>query len=197
MPENMSEERKKLIRSLGAELLLTPAELSIGGAVDKVNEIAQASKNVFVPQQFQNPNNPKIHYDTTASELWKQTDGKIECFVAGIGSGGTLQGVGTFLKEQNPEIKIIAVEPKNVSALLGHEPGLHQIQGIGDGFIPDVLDVSLVDDIIEVSDDDAIETTRNLGRDHGLMVGISSGANVWAARRTAEKIQWYCKYSTA
>ncbi|MFI4910875.1 MAG: cysteine synthase A [Sedimentisphaeraceae bacterium JB056] len=187
MPENMSEERKKLIRSLGAELLLTPAELSIGGAVDKVNEIAQASKNVFVPQQFQNPNNPKIHYDTTASELWKQTDGKIECFVAGIGSGGTLQGVGTFLKEQNPEIKIIAVEPKNVSALLGHEPGLHQIQGIGDGFIPDVLDVSIVDDIIEVSDDDAIETTRNLGRDHGLMVGISSGANVWAARRTAEK----------
>jgi cysteine synthase A len=187
MPENMSEERKKLIRSLGAELLLTPAELSIGGSVDKVKEIAEADENVFVPQQFQNPNNPRIHYETTAAELWKQTDGLIECFVAGIGSGGTLQGVGTFLKEKNPDIKIIAVEPKNVSALLGHEPGLHQIQGIGDGFIPDVLDVNVVDEIVEVTDEDAIETTRRLGRDHGLMVGISSGANVWATEMAAAK----------
>jgi cysteine synthase A len=187
MPENMSEERKKLIRSLGAELLLTPASLSIGGAVDKVAEIAAREKNVFVPQQFQNPNNPRIHYETTAKELWEQTEGKIDCFVAGIGSGGTLQGVGKFLKEQNPQIKIVAVEPKNVSALLGHEPGLHQIQGIGDGFIPDVLDVSLVDEIVEVTDRDAIETTRMLASNQGLMVGISSGANVWAARRMANK----------
>jgi cysteine synthase A len=187
MPENMSEERKKLIRSLGAELLLTPANLSIGGAVDKVAEIAASEKNVFVPQQFQNPNNPRIHYETTAKELWEQSEGKIGCFVAGIGSGGTLQGVGKFLKEQNPQIKIVAVEPKNVSALLGHEPGLHQIQGIGDGFIPDVLDVTLVDEIVEVTDRDAIETTRMLASTHGLMVGISSGANVWAAKRMAEK----------
>jgi len=187
MPENMSEERKKLIRSLGAELILTPANLSIGGAVDKVNEIAAADKNVFVPQQFQNPENPKVHYDTTAKELWQQTEGKVDCFVAGIGSGGTLQGVGRFLKEHNPNVKIVAVEPKNVSALLGHEPGLHQIQGIGDGFIPDVLDVSIVDEIVEVTDDDAIETTRMLGTTHGLMVGISSGANVWAAMQIAAK----------
>ncbi len=189
MPENMSEERKKLIRSLGAELILTPANLSIGGAVDKVNELAAADKNVFVPQQFQNPENPKVHYDTTAKELWQQTKGKIDCFVAGIGSGGTLQGVGTFLKEHNPQVKIVAVEPKNVSALLGHEPGLHQIQGIGDGFIPDVLDVSIVDEIIEVTDDEAIETTRLLGTKYGLMVGISSGANVWAAMQVAAKYQ--------
>lgn len=185
MPENMSEERKKLIISLGAELILTPAKLSIGGAVAKVEEIAKSSENVYVPQQFKNLNNPRIHYETTAKELWKQTDGKVECFVAGVGSGGTLQGVGKFLKEQNSSIKIIAVEPKNVSALLGHEPGLHQIQGIGDGFIPDVLDVSLVDDVIEVTDEQAIATTRELGKDFGLMVGISSGANVWAARHVS------------
>lgn len=117
-----------------------------------------------------------------------QFSGDIACFVAGVGSGGTLQGVGKFLKEQNPKIKIVAVEPKNVSALLGHEPGLHQIQGIGDGFIPAVLDVSLVDEVVEVSDDDAIKTTRQLGRDYGLLVGISSGANIWAARKLSTKI---------
>ena len=185
MPENMSEERKKLIRALGAELLLTPASESIAGAVAAVEKIQAADNNIFVPQQFQNPDNPRVHYEQTAVELWRQTAGKIDCFVAGVGSGGTLQGVGKFLKEHKPDIRIFAVEPKNVSALLGHEPGLHQIQGIGDGFIPAVLDVSLVDDVIEVTDEDAIETTRQLGRDHGLLVGISSGANVWAARQIA------------
>ena len=124
----------------------------------------------------------------TAHELWRQMGGDIDCFVAGVGSGGTLQGVGTFLKEHNPDVKLVAVEPKNVSALLGHEPGLHQIQGIGDGFIPAVLDPSIVDEVIEVTDEDAIETTRQLSRDFGLLVGISSGANVWGARRMAEKI---------
>jgi len=185
MPENMSEERKKIIRALGAELLLTPASESIAGAVAAVEKIQAADNNIFVPQQFQNPDNPRVHYEQTAVELWRQTAGKIDCFVAGVGSGGTLQGVGKFLKEHKPDIRIFAVEPKNVSALLGHEPGLHQIQGIGDGFIPAVLDVSLVDDVIEVTDEDAIETTRQLGRDHGLLVGISSGANVWAARQIA------------
>ena len=185
MPENMSEERKKLIRSLGADLILTPAELSIGGSVDKVRELAENDPRVFVPQQFENRDNPRIHYEETAKELWRQMSGEIDCFVAGVGSGGTLQGIGSFLKEHRPGVRIVAVEPKNVSALLGHEPGLHQIQGIGDGFIPDILDTSLVDDIIEVTDEDAIETTRELGRNQGLLVGISSGANVWACRRMA------------
>jgi cysteine synthase len=186
MPENMSAERKKLIQALGAELVLTPAGASIGGAVEKVREIAAADERIFVPQQFENPDNPRIHYEETAHELWRQTSGNIDCFVAGVGSGGTLQGVGKFLKEHKPGVKLVAVEPKNVSALLGHEPGLHQIQGIGDGFIPDILDVSMVDEVVEVTDEDAIETTRQLGRDHGLLVGISSGANVWAARKIAE-----------
>jgi len=188
MPEGMSEERKKLIRALGAELVLTPDSESLPGAIAKVEQMAAMDARVFVPQQFENPENPRIHYEKTAQELWKQMDGKIDCFVAGVGSGGTLQGVGKFLKEQRADIKIVAVEPKNVAALLGHEPGLHQIQGIGDGFIPAVLDVSLVDEVLEVTDEDALETTRKLGRDFGLLVGISSGANVWAARQMANKI---------
>ena len=188
MPEGMSEERKKLIRALGAELVLTPDEESIPGAVKRVSEMAAEDPRIFVPQQFENPDNPRIHYEQTAVELWRQMSGDIACFVAGVGSGGTLQGIGSFLKEHKPDARIVAVEPKNVSALLGHEPGLHQIQGIGDGFIPKILDVSLVDEVIEVTDEDAIETTRELGRDFGLLVGISSGANVWAARRLAERI---------
>jgi cysteine synthase A len=189
MPEGMSEERKKLIRALGAELILTPDKESIAGAVQRVADIAAADPRVFVPQQFENPDNPRCHYEETAPELWRQMTGEIDCFVAGVGSGGTLQGVGRFLKEHKPDMKIVAVEPKNVSALLGHEPGLHQIQGIGDGFIPAVLDISLVDEVIEVTDEDAIEVTRQLGRDMGLLVGISSGANVWAARQVAKKFK--------
>ena len=188
MPEGMSEERKKLINALGGELVLTPDEEGLGGAVRKVEEMAAEDSRIFVPQQFENPENPRVHYEQTARELWRQMGGKIDCFVAGVGSGGTLQGVGKFLKEHKPNAKIIAVEPKNVSALLGHEPGLHQIQGIGDGFIPGVLDVSMVDDVVEVTDDDAIETTRQLSRDYGLLVGISSGANVWAARQLTKTI---------
>ncbi len=188
MPENMSAERKKLITALGADLILTPAEESIEGSVRRVAEIQASDPNVFVPQQFENPDNPRVHYEETAHELWRQMSGDIDCFVAGVGSGGTLQGVGQFLREHKPNVRIVAVEPKNVSALLGHEPGLHQIQGIGDGFIPAVLDTSLVDEVLEVTDEDAIETTRQLGRDHGLLVGISSGANVWAARQLAKGI---------
>jgi len=187
MPEGMSEERKKLIRGLGADLILTPDEEGIAGAVERTRAMAAEDPNVYVPQQFENPDNPRVHYEQTAVELWRQTGGEVDCFVAGVGSGGTLQGVGTFLKEHKPGVRIVAVEPKNVSALLGHEPGLHQIQGIGDGFVPAILDVSLVDEVVEVSDEDAIETTRQLGRDCGLLVGISSGANVWAARRLAEE----------
>jgi cysteine synthase len=187
MPEGMSEERKKIIRALDAELILTPDSESIGGAVSRVAQMAAADPRVFVPQQFENPNNPRCHYENTAAELWRQLDGRIDCFVAGVGSGGTLQGIGTFLKEHKPDVHIVAVEPKNVAALLGHEPGLHQIQGIGDGFVPAVLDVSLVDEVIEVTDEDAIGATRQLGRDLGLLVGISSGANVWAARQLARR----------
>jgi len=187
MPEGMSEERKKIIRALGADLILTPDELSIGGAVERVRQLAAEDPKVFVPQQFENPDNPRCHYEETASELWRQMTGQVDCFVAGVGSGGTLQGVGKYLRERRPGVRIVAVEPKNVSALLGHEPGLHQIQGIGDGFVPAVLDVSLVDEVIEVTDEDAIETTRGLGRDFGLLVGISSGANVWAARELARR----------
>jgi len=189
MPEGMSEERKKIIRALGADLVLTPDEESIDGAVQRVREIVDGDPRMFIPQQFENSDNPRCHYEGTARELWRQMGGEIDCFVAGVGSGGTLQGVGQFLKEHKPDIHIVAVEPKNVSALLGHEPGLHQIQGIGDGFVPAVLDISLVDEVIEVTDEDAIETTRQLGRDSGLLVGISSGANVWAARQLAGHLQ--------
>ncbi len=186
MPAGMSEERKKLIRALGAELVLTPDEEGIAGAVDAAESLAAEDPRVYMPQQFENPDNPRVHYQQTAPELWRQMGGDIDAFVAGVGSGGTLQGVGRYLREHKPDVLLAAVEPKNRSALLGHEPGLHQIQGIGDGFVPAVLDVSLVDEVVEVSDEDAIETTRRLGEEHGLLVGISSGANVWAARRIAE-----------
>ncbi|MBM3861162.1 MAG: cysteine synthase A [Verrucomicrobia bacterium] len=188
MPENMSIERRKLIQCLGADLILTPAKDSIEGAVQRVREIQAEDPRVFVPQQFENPDNPRVHYEETAHELWRQMNGDIACFVAGVGSGGTLQGIGKFLSEHKPSARIVAVEPKNVAALLGHEPGLHQIQGIGDGFVPAVLDVKIVHDVLEVTDEDAIETTRQLGRDFGLLVGISSGANVWAARQLAQRI---------
>ena len=186
MPQGMSEERKKIVRALGAEMILTPDEEGIDGAVSRVQEMAAADPRVFVPQQFENPDNPRCHYENTARELWRQMGGEIDCFVAGVGSGGTLQGVGEFLKQHKPGIHIVAVEPKGVAALLGHKPGPHQIQGIGDGFIPAVLDASLVDEVVEVTDEDAIETTRQLSRDLGFLVGISSGANVWAARQLAK-----------
>ncbi len=185
MPENMSEERKKIIAAFGAELVLTPAEESIEGCLQKVNKIRADNPLVFVPQQFENPDNPRIHYLTTGPEIWSDLQGKVDVFVSGLGSGGTLAGVGQFLKEKNPAAKIVAVEPKNVSALLGHEPGLHKIQGIGDGFIPAVLDPKLVDKVVEVTDDDAIETARMLARYQGLLVGTSAGANVWAAMKIA------------
>lgn len=187
MPENMSEERKKIIKALGAELVLTDPKLSIQGAVDKAMEIASSSDEYFVPQQFTNKANPQMHYETTAKELVRDLGRKVDIYVSGIGSGGTLQGVAKYLLEQNPDCKIVAVEPKNVSALLGHEPGLHQIQGIGDGFIPEILDTSIITDIVEVSDEEAISSARELARVQGLLVGTSSGANVFAARKMAEK----------
>ncbi|MCD6281533.1 MAG: cysteine synthase A [Deltaproteobacteria bacterium] len=187
MPENMSEERKKIISALGADVVLTPADKSLAGAVEKAKEIKETSDKVFIPQQFENPDNPLTHYLTTGPEIWFQLRHHVDIFVSGLGSGGTLGGVGKYLKERDENTIIVAVEPKNVSALLGHEPGLHRIEGIGDGFIPPVLDTSLIDEVVEVTDDDAIETCRKLAKAAGLLVGTSSGANVWACMQMAEK----------
>jgi cysteine synthase A len=182
MPENMSEERKKIIEAFGGEIILSPAEESLLGSLKKMKEIIQGEpEKYFVVNQFSNPHNPEVHYQQTGPEIWRDTNGEINIFLAGVGSGGTLQGIGKFLKEKKQNIKIVAVEPKNSAALLGREPGLHQIQGIGDGFVPAVLDVNLVDMVFTVSDEEAVETTRRLSREEGLLVGTSSGANVFAA----------------
>ena len=187
MPENMSEERRKLIKALGAELILTPADENVEGAVRKAEEIAASSDEYFMPQQFENPANTDAHYKTTARELCEQLGKKIDIFVSGVGSGGTMAGIAKYLLEQNPDTKIIAAEPKGVSALLGQEPGLHQIQGIGDGFIPAILNPEIVTEVVEVSDEDAIATARELAEVYGILCGTSSGANIYTARKMAEK----------
>jgi len=188
MPEDMSEERKKIIRALGAELVLTPAAQSITGAVRHLEELAAKDPSLWIVAQFDNPKNPEAHYLTTGPEIWRQMEQRVDAFVAGVGSGGTIGGVGRFLKERGQDIHVVAVEPQNSAALLGHEPGLHQIQGIGDGFIPPILDTSLVDEVLTVSDEDAIQTTRLLARAEGTLVGTSSGANVWAAIQLAKRL---------
>ena len=188
MPENMSMERRMLIQALGGTLVLTPAEENLSGAIVHARAIQARDSRVFMPNQFENKANPEVHYKTTAKEIWNQMEGNIACFVSGIGSGGTIQGIGSFLKEQDADIRIVAAEPKNSSAILGHEPGLHQIQGIGDGFIPDILDLSLIDEVIEVTDKDAIDTTKRLSSEYGLLVGISSGANFWVAKQIVNNI---------
>ncbi|NMC68853.1 MAG: cysteine synthase A [Myxococcales bacterium] len=186
MPENMSEERKKIIRALGAELVLTPAEENLPGCLKKVDELRRTLPNVFVPGQFVNPDNPDAHYRFTGPELWRQAGERIDVFVAGVGSGGTLMGVGRYLRERNPKVEIVAVEPKNSAALLGREPGLHMIQGIGDGFVPDVVDRKAIDMVMTVTDEDAVEMTRRIAQVEGVLVGTSSGANVWCAAHFAD-----------
>ena len=182
MPENMSVERKKIIEAFGGEIVFTSASESLSGSLKKIQEIIQEKpEQYFIANQFSNPCNPEIHYLQTGAEIWEDMNGDIDIFVAGVGSGGSLQGIGKLLKEKNPDVKIVAVEPKNSAALLGREPGLHQIQGIGDGFIPDVLDLEMVDMVFTVSDEEAIETTRRLSKEEGLLVGTSSGANVFVA----------------
>ncbi len=182
MPENVSEERKRIIQAFGGEVILTPAEENLSGCLQCIQDMTQEQpENFFLVNQFSNPDNPETHYQQTGPEIWDDMKGDIDVFIAGIGSGGTLQGVGKYLKEKNPYIKIAAVEPRNAASLLGREPGLHQIQGIGDGFIPDVLDVNLIDMVYTVSDEDAIDTTQRLAREEGLLVGTSSGANIFAA----------------
>lgn len=182
MPENVSEERKRIIQAFGGETVFTSADENLSGCLNRMREITQVEPDkYFVVNQFANPLNPEVHYQQTGPEIWRDTNGEVDVFVAGIGSGGTLQGIGQFLREKNPRVKIVAVEPRNSASLLGREPGLHMIEGIGDGFVPDVLDVNLVDTVITVSDDEAIETTRRLALKEGLLVGTSSGANVFAA----------------
>ena len=182
MPENMSVERKKIIQAFGGEIIFTSASESLSGCLKKMQEITEKEpENYFIANQFTNPHNPEIHYSQTGAEIWDDMNGDVDIFVAGVGSGGSLQGIGKYLKEKNPDTKIVAVEPKNSAALLGREPGLHQIQGIGDGFIPDVLDLEMVDMVFTVSDEEAIETTRRLSKEEGLLVGTSSGANVFVA----------------
>ncbi|MDF2934797.1 MAG: cysK1 [Paenibacillaceae bacterium] len=187
MPETMSVERQNLLQALGAELVLTPGAEGMGGAIRRANDLADAIPGSVILQQFDNPANPQTHRTTTAEEIWADTDGKVDIFVAGVGSGGTITGVGEALKKKNPAIRIIAVEPQDSPVLSGGRPGPNRIQGIGAGFIPKVLNQNVYDEIIAVKSVDAYETTRELGRREGLLVGISSGAAVWAAAAVAAR----------
>jgi len=189
MPETMSVERRTLLKALGAELILTPGPEGMGGAVKKAEELASKSPKYFIPQQFNNPANPEAHRRTTAEEIWNDTDGKIDIFVAGVGTGGTLTGVAEVLKKKKPSIKIIAVEPESSPVLSGGSPGPHKIQGIGAGFVPDVLNKGIMDEIIRVSNDQAIGMARRLIKEEGLLAGISSGAAAHAAVEAAKRIE--------
>lgn len=187
MPETMSMERRQLLAILGAELVLTPGPEGMPGAVARAEQIVKDTPNAFMPQQFKNPANPQIHRETTAEEIWNDTEGKVDIAVMGVGTGGTLTGVAEVIKKRKPEFKAVAVEPKNSPVLSGGRPAPHKIQGIGAGFVPDVLDVSLIDEIIQVADEDAGEMARRLAKEEGILVGISSGAAVVAAVQVAKR----------
>ncbi|MDH4241704.1 MAG: cysteine synthase A [Phycisphaerae bacterium] len=187
MPESMSIERRKLLKMFGAEIVLTPAERGMPGAVEKAEQLVDENPSAFMPQQFNNPANPQIHRETTAQEIWADTGGKVDIFVAGVGTGGTITGCGEVLKEKNKDLKVIAVEPKDSPILSGGEPGPHKIQGIGAGFIPQVLNTDIIDEIIKVSNEDAMETARQLAAKEGILAGISAGANVWAAVQVSHR----------
>lgn len=186
MPETMSEERRRLIRAYGAELVLTKGSDGMSGAIKKAEELACEIEGSFIPDQFSNPANAQAHYDTTAPEIWNDTDGNVDIFVAGVGTGGTITGVGKYLKEKNPNVKIVAVEPASSPVLSGGTAGAHKIQGIGAGFIPELLDTSVYDEVIPVTNEDAFATARLIGQKEGILVGISSGAAAYAALKLAQ-----------
>ena len=187
MPETMSVERRKLMKAYGAELVLTEGAKGMKGAIAKAEELAKEIPNSFIPSQFSNPANPQAHINSTGVEIWEDTDGKVDIFVAGVGTGGTLSGVGAYLKSRNPDIKIVAVEPKGSPVLSEGKAGPHKIQGIGAGFIPETLDTNIYDEIITVENQDALDTGKAIARKEGALVGISSGASVWAAIQLAKR----------
>ena len=187
MPETMSRERRLLLKAYGAELVLTPGAEGMAGAIKRAQDMAEADARYFIPQQFENPANPAIHRSTTAEEIWRDTDGQVDIFVAGVGTGGTLTGVGEVLKARKPEVKVIAVEPDASPVLSGGQKGPHPLQGIGAGFIPAVLNVNIFDEVVRVTADDAFATARRMANEEGLLVGISSGAAVWAALQVAAR----------
>ncbi|HBQ85588.1 MAG TPA: cysteine synthase A [Syntrophomonas sp.] len=187
MPDSMSIERRSLLKALGAEIVLTPGIEGMKGAVEKASELAETIPNAFIPQQFQNPANPEAHRKTTAEEIWRDTDGEVDLFVAGVGTGGTVTGVGEALKAKKPGVKIVAVEPASSPVLSGGKPGPHKIQGIGPGFVPGVYNADAIDEVIQVQNEDAFASSRNLAKNEGLLVGISSGAALWAATQLAAR----------
>ena len=187
MPETMSNERRMLLRAFGAELILTPGPEGMGGAIARAEQLAKENENYLMPQQFANPANPEIHRKTTAEEIWNDTDGRVDILVSGVGTGGTITGVGQVLKERKPNVQIIAVEPSASPVLSGGQKGPHPLQGIGAGFVPDVLDTEVYDEVVQVDNDVAMETARRAAREEGLLVGISSGAALWAAIDVAKR----------
>jgi cysteine synthase A len=187
MPETMSKERRMLLRAYGAELILTPGPEGMGGAIRRAEELAASDQRYFIPQQFQNPANPAIHRRTTAEEIWRDTDGQVDILVAGVGTGGTITGVGEVLKERKPSLQVVAVEPEASPVLSGGQKGPHPIQGIGAGFVPAILNTQIYDEIVRVKADDAMQTARRMAQEEGLLVGISSGAAAWAALQVARR----------
>lgn len=187
MPDTMSIERRSLLKALGAEIVLTPGAEGMKGAVSKAEELTKNTPNSFMPQQFKNPANPEIHRKTTAEEIWNDTDGKIDIFIGGVGTGGTITGVGEVIKKRKPSLKVIAVEPSDSPVLSGGKPGPHKIQGIGAGFIPDIINMKVIDEIITVKNEQAFALSRQLARQEGILVGISSGAAAYAALQVAAR----------